>query len=172
MTCQWPRYRGGAIISRRERSLLIPPCFPPRCAGAQVGNNVSGTNTCTMQVAAQPTHMVEAEVPPGMVAGSQFIVRAPDGSSLMVTLPPGLSVGDKFHVAMPDAYATQGSNPGRDTSRLTTAHSPQRSSASRQVCYSHVSASPSTGLHPWLHLRRRRWRLRCPRVWSPGRRSS
>ena len=38
--------------------------------------------------------MVEAEVPPGMVAGSQFVVRAPDGSSVMVTLPPGLSVGE------------------------------------------------------------------------------
>ena len=148
--------------------------FPlvPRVGGPHVAKQREWYAHGTMQVAAQPTHMVEAEVPPGMVAGSQFIVRAPDGSSLMVTLPPGLSVGDKFHVAMPDAYATQGSNPGRDTSRLTTAHSPQRSSASRQVCYSHVSASPSTGLRPWLHLRRRRWRLRCPRVWSPGRRSS
>ena len=54
--------------------------------------------------------MVEAEVPPGMVAGSQFVVRAPDGSSVMVTLPPGLSVGDKFHVAIPDTYATRVSN--------------------------------------------------------------
>ena len=54
--------------------------------------------------------MVEAEVPPDSVAGSQFIVRAPDGSSVMVTLPPGLSVGDKFHVAIPDTYATRGSS--------------------------------------------------------------
>ena len=50
---------------------------------------------------------MEAEVPRGMVAGSQFFVRAPDGSSVRVTLPRGLSVGDKFHVAMPDALATQ-----------------------------------------------------------------
>ena len=47
--------------------------------------------------------MLEAQVPPGMVAGSQFVVRAPDGNSILVTLPPGLSVGDKFHVAIPDA---------------------------------------------------------------------
>ena len=46
---------------------------------------------------------MEAQVPPGMVAGSQFVVRAPDGNSILVTLPPGLSVGDKFHVAIPDA---------------------------------------------------------------------
>jgi hypothetical protein len=59
--------------------------------------------------------MVEAEVPPGMVAGSQFVVRAPDGSSVMVTLPPGLSVGDKFHVALPDAYATQAQTPDQQT---------------------------------------------------------
>ena len=46
--------------------------------------------------------MLEAEVPAGMVAGSQFIVRAPNGTSLRVTLPPGLSPGDKFHVAIPE----------------------------------------------------------------------
>ena len=59
--------------------------------------------------------VVEAEVPPGMVAGSQFVVRAPDGSSVMVTLPPGLSVGDKFHVALPDTYATQAQTPDQQT---------------------------------------------------------
>jgi len=66
--------------------------------------------------------MLEAEVPPGMVAGSQFVVRAPDGNSVVVTLPPGLSVGDKFHVAIPDAYATQSSN--RLDARVSRAHPP------------------------------------------------
>ena len=32
--------------------------------------------------------MMLAEVPPGMSAGSQFIVRAPNGQQVMVTLPP------------------------------------------------------------------------------------
>ena len=45
-------------------------------------------------------------------------------------------------------YATQGSNPERaDFARdLSPHHTPQRSSASRKVCYSRVRASPWTDL--------------------------
>ena len=38
--------------------------------------------------------MMLAEVPPGMSAGSQFIVRAPNGQQVMVTLPPVREVAD------------------------------------------------------------------------------
>lgn len=57
---------------------------------------------CTPAQAAARMSMMQVQVPPGVSAGQQMIVQAPNGAKVQITLPPRLGPGDVFHVAIPE----------------------------------------------------------------------
>lgn len=59
----------------------------------------------SMAVGAAATVQMQVTIPPGLQAGSPFLVAAPDGSQVQVIVPPGMVGGMAITVEVPAAAA-------------------------------------------------------------------